>query len=79
VVLLRFVSIECALPDHFVDISAMVTIGWGAEREVEDWALQVEVRQGQGLVLGAVADNTHKQASRIRSSIESWVRVEGAA
>jgi DNA-damage-inducible protein D len=25
--------------DHFVDINEMVTIGSGAEREVEDWAL----------------------------------------
>ena len=27
------------ISDHFVDINEMVTIGSGAEREVEDWAL----------------------------------------
>ena len=28
-----------AIPDHFVDITEMVGIGSGAQREIEDWAL----------------------------------------
>jgi len=35
----HFAEMRNMVSDHFVDINEMVTIGSGAEREVEDWAL----------------------------------------